>query len=119
MNCSSNGDVTITGAAKADETEEIGGIAGVWHNEDGKTVTFSGCSFTGTLTVNLTEGVDLSDNTIVGNAYNSDGKGILIIDGNAVVVNDGGLEAAVNGGYTTMTLAAGTYYIPEVCAGKL
>ena len=79
VNCSCSGDVQITAAAEAADAEEIGGIAGVWHNQNGTKVTFDGCSFTGTLKANITEGVDLSDNTIVGKAYSTSGTGELII----------------------------------------
>ena len=72
------GNVTITGASEAAEAEEIGGIAGVWHNESGTTVTFTDCVFSGTLNTNITEGVDLSDNTITGAKYGA-GTGELII----------------------------------------
>ena len=78
VNCSCSGDVEITAAAEAADAEEIGGIAGVWNN-GGADVTFDGCSFTGTLKTNITEGVDLSDNTIVGKAYSASGTGKLII----------------------------------------
>ena len=77
INCSSSGDVYITDATEAADVEEMGGIAGVWHNHSN--VTFDGCSFTGTLNANIAEGVDLSDNTIVGNAYSATGTGELII----------------------------------------
>lgn len=79
VNCSCSGDVQITAAAEAADAEEIGGIAGVWHNQNGTKVTFDGCSFTGTLKANITEGVNLSDNTIVGKAYSTSGTGELII----------------------------------------
>lgn len=78
--CSCSGNVEITGAAEAADAEEIGGIAGVWNN-GGANVTFDKCKFTGTLEANITEGVDLSDNTIVGNPYSKTGTGKLIIDG--------------------------------------
>ena len=78
INCSCSGDVEITAAAEAEDAEEMGGIAGVWHN-GGANVTFDGCSFSGTLKANITEGVDLSDNTIVGKAYSTSGTGELII----------------------------------------
>ena len=79
VNCSCSGDVEITAATEAADAEEMGGIAGVWHNQNGTKVTFEGCSFTGTLKANITEGVDLSDNTIVGKAYSASGTGELII----------------------------------------
>lgn len=57
---------------------EVGGIAGVWHNQVGYTVTFENVSYTGT-----------SDVSIVGTAYNADStteenSGSLIIDGKIV-----------------------------------
>ena len=79
INCSSTGNVTITNAAEAADAEEIGGIAGVWHNQTGYSVTFEGCKYTGTLKTNITEGVDLSDNKITGKAYSATGEGQLII----------------------------------------
>lgn len=82
-NCSSSGDVKITSGTSAGGVEQIGGIAGVWHN-GGSDVVFTNCSFTGALTTNITEGVDLSDNTIVGNPYNTTGNGRLIINGEVV-----------------------------------
>ena len=80
INCSSSGDVEIYAADDIDSAEEIGGIAGVWHNENGTTVTFTNCSFSGTLKTNL-QNVDLSDNTITGAAYSETGTGTLIVDG--------------------------------------
>ena len=82
-NVTCTGDVTITGAAEAADAEELGGIAGVWNN-GGADVTFTDCSFTGKLTANITEGVDLSDNTITGAPYSATGTGRLIIDGKCV-----------------------------------
>ena len=79
VNCVSEGDVEIYNG-DTDLAEEIGGIAGVWHNENGTTVTFTNCSFTGTLKTNV-EDVDLSDNTITGAAYSKTGTGTLIVDG--------------------------------------
>ncbi len=75
INCSCSGDVEVT-----NETDEIGGIAGVWINSKSGDVTFTGCSFTGAL--KAVEGVDLSDNTIVGAKYNPESTdGNLTIDG--------------------------------------
>ncbi|MBR2947247.1 MAG: hypothetical protein IKC17_01500 [Bacteroidales bacterium] len=81
VNCSCSGDVEITDAEDASSAEEIGGIAGVWNN-GGADVIFTNCSFTGTLKTNITEGVDLSDNTITGKAYSATGTGNLIINNN-------------------------------------
>ena len=77
-NCSSSGNVTITKAADAEDAEEIGGIAGVWHNQNATTVTFDGCSYTGKLSTNIAS-VDLSDNTIHGKAYSATGTGQVIV----------------------------------------
>ena len=97
INCVGTGNVKITDAAEADEAEEIGGIAGVWHN-GGADVTFTNCKFTGTLKTNITEGVDLSNNTIVGKAYSASGKGKLIIDGSVIAVTADELVAALESG---------------------
>lgn len=77
INCKSTGNVTITSAEADDEALEIGGIAGVWHNENGTKVTLKYCSFEGELTTN--RGVDLSKNTLVGASYNTTGTGELVI----------------------------------------
>ena len=85
-NCVCTGNVTIT----TDEVEnalEMGGIAGVWHNQNGTTVTMTNCSFTGELyTPNITEEVAFCYGGLVGAPYSATGTGKLIIDG-AVVVN--------------------------------
>jgi hypothetical protein len=80
VNCVCTGNVEIYAAEEAAEAQEIGGIAGVWHNQSGYQVTFTRCSFEGSLEVNV-EGVDLSDNTITGAPYSSTGTGKLVIDG--------------------------------------
>ena len=79
VNCVCTGNVEIY-EGDEDLTEEIGGIAGVWHNENGTSVTFTNCLFSGSLKTNLKD-VDLTDNTITGAPYSSTGKGELIIDG--------------------------------------
>lgn len=110
VNCSSSGDVKITNASDASDAEEIGGIAGVWNN-GGADVTFTNCSFTGNLSVNV-EGVDLSDNTIVGNPYSSTGKGSLWVNGtDAYVGTEANAKKAISEEYTTIKLFAGEYLI--------
>ncbi len=108
------GDVTITNATESGEAEEMGGIAGVWHN-GGSNVIFTNCTYTGKLTANFTEGVDLSDNTIAGNPYGT-GTGKLIIDGvTTCVVSDATvLKDALSNAQTgdTIILTAGTYAFP-------
>ena len=84
INCSCTGNVTLENAHDSGDQFEIGGIAGVWHNLDGTTVTFTGCSFTGTLITRL-NGVDFSEeiadtNKITGRAYSTTGTGQLIIN---------------------------------------
>jgi len=78
VNCSSSGDVKITAGGNDGYTDEIGGIAGVWHNQSGQKVTLDGCSFTGTLATNV-DSIDLSDNTLTGRRYLTSGTGELII----------------------------------------
>ena len=76
--------VTFTGSVEAPAgAEEVGGIAGVWHNEKGYTVTFTDCTSTGTVTV----GDVTTTGSIVGGAYNAGNNietnsGSLMIDGN-------------------------------------
>lgn len=84
INCICTGNVTLENAQDSGDQFEIGGIAGVWHNLDGTTVTFTGCSFTGTLITRL-NGVDFSEeiadtNKITGRAYSTTGTGQLIIN---------------------------------------
>ncbi|MBQ7921885.1 MAG: hypothetical protein IJ325_04820 [Clostridia bacterium] len=81
VNVKCSGDVTITDAGEAADVEEMGGIAGVWHNEDGTTTSFTECEFTGKLSANITDDVDLSDNLISGKAYNTTGTGTFTYDG--------------------------------------
>lgn len=118
VNCSSNGHVEITNASEAADAEEMGGIAGVWNNGD-TDVVFTNCSFTGTLKANITKDVDLTDNTIVGKAYSSNGTRLLIIDGvkYASVSNANTLSSVVKNGATIITLADGEYDI-ENCKNK-
>lgn len=101
INCSSSGNVTITNVAVDDGDQyEIGGIAGVWHNGDGATVTFTDCEYTGTLSSKNTDGSAVTDfwyNGLVGKSYNTTGTGTLIIDGvkNKVVASADALASAL------------------------
>ena len=82
INCHSSGNVTLKSANDAGDELEIGGIAGVWHNKNGTTVTISGCSYTGTLSSkNVNTGVvtDFANNGLVGRQYSASGTGTLII----------------------------------------
>ena len=94
-NVTVTGNVTIYAVDDVADADEIGGIAGVWHNENGTSVSFTNCTFTGKLTTNVTP--DLYNNTIVGAAYSRTGNGTLVIDGKAyAAVNTGDeLKAAL------------------------
>ena len=67
-NCSSSGNVTNT-TEDAETVLETGGIAGVWHNEAGHTVTFTDCSYTGTLSAPNAGSVTFPNGGLVGAAY--------------------------------------------------
>ena len=94
-NITVTGDVNVYAATEAADAEEMGGIAGVWHNENGTSVSFTKCTFTGKLSANVA--ADLYNNTIVGVAYSTSGNGTLVIDGVAyAAVNTGDeLKAAL------------------------
>ena len=88
INCICTGNVTLENAPDAGYHLEIGGIAGVWHDETGRKVTFTDCSFTGKLSTALNgvdKTADLNDGyyQITGRKYGS-GTGTLIIDGKVV-----------------------------------
>ena len=106
-NCVCTGNVEIYAAEEAEEAQEIGGIAGVWHNETGYTVTMNNCAFKGNLTTNV-EGVNYYYNGLVGSPYNATKTGKLIIDGEVAVASVGALQTAINAaeGETTIALYA-------------
>ena len=84
INCKSSGNVTLTSAQDEGDELEIGGIAGVWLNEQGYTVTLTDCSYTGTLSSNNVKTGAVTEfcyNGLVGNKYtrNSD-SGTLTIN---------------------------------------
>ena len=87
INCTSSGNVTLTNAQDEGDQLEIGGIAGVWHDQTSYTVTFTDCKFTGVLSTSLKgmdKTADLDDwYKITGRKY-GDGTGTLIIDGQTV-----------------------------------
>ena len=106
--------ITFTGSVEAPEgAKEVGGIAGVWHNEKGTSVTFTNCTSTGTVKV----GDVTTTGSIVGAAYNPDNKyeensGSLIIDGEEAWLPrkvatkaelDAALAAAKEGNTITLT----------------
>ncbi|MBO7285391.1 MAG: hypothetical protein J6U69_02205, partial [Alistipes sp.] len=90
-NCSCSGDVEIYAAEEAAEAEEIGGIAGVWHNENNTSVTMTNVKFTGNVTTNFTR-ENVWYNNLVGKPYSATGTGKLIVDGYEMVANGVGLK---------------------------
>ena len=125
-NCVCEGDVEIYAASEEADAQEIGGIAGVWHN-GGQDVVFTNCSFTGTLKANNDYVIDTNKfGNLVCAAYNQTGNGALNIDGvkytvveGKVLVNGAALVSSVEGvkdalanGETTVALAAGEYTFP-------
>ena len=102
-NCSSSGDVTITSYIDEGDQLEMGGIAGVWHNQTGETVTFTGCEYTGTLSAVQGDGTEYTGpfmyDGLVGSAYDPTETGKLVIDGvlitNETISGADGLAAAL------------------------
>ena len=94
--CSCTGNVEIYAAEEAEDAQEIGGIAGVWHNETGYTVTFTECLFKGTLATNI-EGVEFYNGGLVGKPYSATGTGTLVIDGVSYKYMSNGVYETVDG----------------------
>ena len=75
--------ITFTGAVEAPaDAEEVGAIAGVWHNQHGTDVEINNITSTGSVTV----GGEVIEGSIVGGAYNASNEtpetsGSLKIDG--------------------------------------
>ena len=113
VNCKCTGKVEIYAAEEADEALEIGGIAGVWHNEDGTSVTFTDCLFDGSLTTNI-EGVKFHNAGLVGKPYSDTGKGKLIIDGVQYVASAAELQAALDAATGETTLKLGLDIVGDV-----
>ena len=88
--CKATGDVYC---ADANENE-YGGIAGVWHNQNGTTVTFNHCEFTGKIYVDNKEVAS----TIVNAPYSSTGTGKLYIDGALVTEDVADIDDVLLGG---------------------
>ena len=83
-NCVCTGNVTIT-TDEAENAIEMGGIAGVWHNEAGQTVTMTNCTFNGELFApNVNEEFEFYYNGLVGAPYSATGTGKLIVDGKVI-----------------------------------
>lgn len=89
ISCSAN-------VSSSNEADELGGIAGVWHN--GADVTFDNCVFTGTVS---DKNGPVSGCNLVGGAYNSTDAGKLVVDGKVAVVvanNLKKMQDAINDG---------------------
>ncbi len=84
INCHSSGDVTLTSAQDEGDELEIGGIAGVWLNQSGQTVTLTNCTYTGKLSSNNVKTgavTEFTYNGLVGNKYTRNStEGTLIIN---------------------------------------
>ena len=81
VNITCNADVEIYSAGEEADAQEIGGIAGVWHN-GGADVTFKNCKFNGELKANNDYVINTKKFTnLVCAAYSDKGTGKLIIDG--------------------------------------
>lgn len=82
VTCTAN--VYITSYSDEGDQLEMGGIAGVWHNSNGTSVTLKDCSFTGTLTATRANGSvydgPWNKNGLVGRQYLTDGTGTLMIE---------------------------------------
>ena len=105
-NCVCTGDVEIYAAEEAEEAQQIGGIAGVWHNENGYTVTFTNCSFDDDKLKTNIEGVEFYNGGLVGKSYSDTKSGKLIINGKQYANTAAELQAAINAaaGETTIYL---------------
>ena len=129
INCISTGNVTITNSESESDAKEIGGIAGVWHNNSGYKVTLINCSFKGQLKAFLQDGTEVSifeNNGLVGAAYNSTGTGeLVIIDSNniktkeeLIALNGTGIQAIISKG-TVLTLTNTSYLNPVIGAAAI
>ncbi|MCI6287892.1 MAG: hypothetical protein MR727_04045, partial [Lentisphaeria bacterium] len=68
--------ITLKNAQDAGDEQEIGGIAGVWHNSDGNTVLMINCSAESTTLKSALNGEDKSEevkgNTVTGKSYSGE-----------------------------------------------
>lgn len=88
INCVCTGNVTLQNASTEKSVLAIGGIAGINVPGDNQTITFTGCSFTGTLTANL-NGKPFTlpqRNLTVGTTYGGRSAGYGI-SGEKIVIN--------------------------------
>ena len=116
INCSSSGNVRITNAAAAADAQEIGGIAGVWFNETGHTVTLTDCKYTGKLSTNI-DSVEYCYSGLVGKAYYETGEGLLIIDGVTYVAGEKDYAVDDEGNWSIYTLDGLKEFAAKVNSG--
>lgn len=95
ITCTGNVTGTFFDPEYPNDADEIGGIAGVWHNASNYSVSFTNCKFTGKLNA-ADKSVNVSDNAIVGRPYSSSGNGTLIIDGIEHVATLSALQAKID-----------------------
>ena len=94
-NCVCTGNVLLY-ATDEESAGECGGIAGVWHNENGTTVTLTNCSYTGTVKATNENGdVYFEGNKLIGSAYSATGTGVLVVNGLTAVSTADELVAAL------------------------
>ena len=110
--CVCSGEVEIYAAEEAEEAQEIGGIAGVWHNQTGYSVTMTNCSFSGNLKTNI-EGIEFYYGGLVGKPYGN-GVGKLFLDGKQYVATAAQLQAAINAAEGETTLYLGYDIVGDV-----
>ena len=137
--------IQLVNASDEGDHLEIGGIAGVWHNESGRTVLLLNCSAENTTLKSSLNGEDRSEevkgNDITGKSYNSESStsGSLIIGnvrttetGSEFVFTVSGPKAADDlkallgdsfqdngdGTYTSTTFDMSAIYVNEAWAGK-
>ena len=108
VNVTCSADVTNT-SADADDAAETGGIAGVWHNQDGTSVKFEGLTYTGTVAAPNAPSVTFENGGLIGSAYISNGTGtitgsVAVTGGKTYGSLDDAIAAAVaaNGGVVSV-----------------
>lgn len=89
--CECSGNIYITQATSQLAVNQVGGITGTWMSSGN--VSFTNCSFTGTLNSNLEPSIGTEAwnerNAITGGAYSTSTAGTLLIDGQDVSAEHG------------------------------
>ena len=95
--------ITLKNAQDAGDEQEIGGIAGVWNNSDGKTVLMINCSAENTTLKSALNGEDKSEdvkgNTVTGKSYSGETatSGTLLVGKETQTENGTALTFTVSG----------------------